>query len=287
MADGYALTKPTDAGAPLIAGAVEGVLNYLSPIPDKPHTYNYEPPAGVPRQNFENEAHRVLIEDLRGRESSFTTDGQGFAAVRHRSRERDFEDDAAIRNYYYPESEALLAELLGAHRVLIFDHTIRRRLPGQSENSPGARQPVARVHVDQTDLSGVERVRRHLPDEADSLLAGRVRIVNLWRPIRGPVLDHPLATADGGSLAPPDLVATDLLYPERTGETYSVTFNPAHRWYYWSGMQPDEVLLLKCYDSARDGRVRLSPHTAFADPRVDASAPPRQSIELRALVFGG
>ena len=180
-----------------------------------------------------------------------------------------------------------MAELLGAHRVLIFDHTIRRRLPGQCENSPGARQPVARVHVDQTDLSGVERVRRHLPDEADSLLAGRVRIVNLWRPIRGPVLDHPLATADGGSLAPPDLVATDLLYPERTGETYSVTFNPAHRWYYWSGMQPDEVLLLKCYDSARDGRVRLSPHTAFADPRVDASAPPRQSIELRALVFGG
>jgi hypothetical protein len=101
------------------------------------------------------------------------------------------------------------------------------------------------------------------------------------------VLDHPLATADGGSLAPQDLVATDLLYPDRTGETYSVTFNPAHRWYYWSGMQPDEVLLLKCYDSARDGRVRLSPHTAFADPRADASAPPRQSIELRALVFGG
>jgi hypothetical protein len=52
-------------------------------------------------------------------------------------------------------------------------------------------------------------------------------------------------------------------------------------------MQPGELLLLKCYDSASNGRIRLSSHTAFADPRVDETAPPRQSIEPRALVFGG
>jgi hypothetical protein len=279
-------TRP-GAEASRFSGPVKGVLNYISPIADKPHTYNYEPPPGVPRQNFQDAAHTVTIADLRGHEDAFTLDRQGFAAVSHRSRETRFEDEAAIRDQYYAESEALLADLLGAHRVLTFDHTIRRRLPGQTEHREGLRQPVARVHVDQTDLSGEARVWRHLPDEAETLLAGRVRIVNLWRPIRGPVFDHPLAMADGSTLAKSDLIATDLLYPDRKGETYSVAFNPAHRWYYWSGMQPDEVLLLKCYDSALDGRTRLSPHTAFVDPRVDEDVPPRQSIELRALVFGG
>ena len=279
-------TRPA-ADAPQIAGPVKGVLNYISPIADKPHTYNYEPPAGTPRQNFHDDAHTVTIEDLRGRERDFSLDRHGFEAATHWSRETRFDDDATIRAQYYAESEALLRDLLGADRVLTFDHTIRRRLPGQPAHREGQRQPVARVHVDQTDLSGQARVWRHLPDEAEALLAGRVRIVNLWRPIVGPVFDHPLAMADGRTLAPSDLIATDLLYPDRKGETYSVAFNPAHRWYYWSGMQPDEVLLLKCYDSAQDGRTRLSPHTAFVDPRVDPAAPPRQSIELRALVFGG
>ena len=283
----YALAERDGAQASQVSGPVEGVLNYISPIADKPHTYNYEPPAGTPRQNFENEARRVTIEDMRGREHEFSLDRHGFEAAVHRSRERSFDNDEAIREGYYAESEALLADLLGADRVLTFDHTIRRRLPRLAEHQEGARQPVARVHVDQTDLSGVARVWRHLPDEAETLLAGRIRIVNLWRPIRGPVVDHPLAMADGRSLAEEDLIATDLLYPSHKGETYSVKFNPAHRWFYWSSMQPDEVLLLKCYDSARDGRTRLSPHTAFVDQRVDPASPPRQSIELRALVFGG
>ncbi len=287
MAEGNASAGSTRASMVCFTGTVTGVMNYLAPIDGKPHTYNYEPPAGVPRENFGNDARDMAIHDLRGREAEFTLDRHGFAAVGHRSRERSFEAEDALRDLYYPESEALLAELLDAERVLIFDHTIRRRRPDQPDHRDGERQPVARVHVDQTDLSGRERVSRHLPAEAERLLAGRVRIVNLWRPIRGPVFDRPLAMADGASVAPADLVATDLLYPDRTGETYSVTYNPAHRWYYWSGMQPDEVLLLKCYDSAEDGRTRQSPHTAFVDPRVGDDVPPRQSIELRALVFGG
>jgi hypothetical protein len=268
------------------AGPVPASLNFLKPISEKPHTYNYDPPPGVPRQNFENEAHTVLVEDIRGREAEFSLDQHGFAAIHHISQETAFIDDAQIRALYYPESDALLRHTLGAHRVFIFDHTIRRR-DTTAVDREGARQPVARVHVDQTIQSGRDRVYRHLPDEAEALLQGRVRVINLWRPIRGPVIDHPLAMADGSSLKPGNLVATDLLYRDRAGETYSVTHDPAQRWYYLSQMQPDEVLLLKCYDSDESGVTRFSPHTAFADPRVYVSAPPRQSIELRALVFGG
>jgi hypothetical protein len=64
-----------------------------------------------------------------------------------------------------------------------------------------------------------------------------------------------------------------------------VTYDAGHRWYYVPRMEPDEVLLLKCYDSQTDGRARFAPHTAFADPTTPPDAPLRESIELRALVF--
>lgn len=114
---------------------------------------------------------------------------------------------------------------------------------------------------------------------------GRVQVINLWRPIKGPLLDTPLAMCDGASVAQKDLVASDLIYPNRRGETYSVTYHPSHKWFYFSEMQVHEALLLKCYDSASDGRTRFGPHTAFTDPTTPADAPPRESIELRALVF--
>ena len=259
-------------------------LNYLGATSGKPRTYTYAPPGGEPERNYDIDAHRVAIRDLRPDEGRASLDREGFTVVRQASSERDFRDEDAILGRYYPESERLLTAATGADRVFIFDHTIRRRVPGQ-EDRRGARQPVARVHVDQTPRSGEERVRLHLGGEAEALLRGRVQVINLWRPIRGPVLDRPLAVCDASSVDPADLVATDLVYPDRVGETYSVAYNPAHRWFYLSAMRTDEVLLLKCYDSETDGRARFAPHTAFVDPDVPDDAPPRESIELRALVF--
>lgn len=46
-----------------------------------------------------------------------------------------------------------------------------------------------------------------------------------------------------------------------------------------------EAPLLKCYDSAEDGRVRFTAHTAFDDPTSPPNAAPRESIETRAFVF--
>jgi hypothetical protein len=90
---------------------------------------------------------------------------------------------------------------------------------------------------------------------------------------------------DATSFTDADLIPTDLVYSNRVGETASVQFNSSHRWVYFSGMRPDEVLLIKCHDSANDGRARLSFHSAFIDPNTPGDAPPRESIELRTLVF--
>jgi len=265
---------------------VTAELNYLVPTPEKPRTYAFDPPPGEPRSTALPESHRLPIFDARPIADGITLDREGFALVRHPTTVRNFYDDKEVTGVYYPAVEAFLKATLKADRVLIFDHTVRKRVEGSADvRGAGPRQPATRVHVDQTVASGPNRVREHLPDEAEELLKGRVQVINLWRPIRGPLRDAPLAMLDGQTVAPGDLVASDLIYPNRRGETYSVKYNPGHRWFYIPEMTPDEALLLKCYDSAADGRTRFGPHTAFVDPTTPADAPPRESIELRTLVF--
>ena len=182
-------------------------------------------------------AHRVPIHDARPVADRVSLDANGFALVNHRSAVRDFFDDEEVRRVYYPEVERVVKQATGAYRVHIFDHTTRRRVPDAQDRSDAPRQPVQRVHIDHTARSGPQRVRDLLPDEADELLKGRVQVINLWRPIKGPVQDSPLAVCDATTIDLADLVPSDLVYPHRVGETYSVKYNPAHRWFYVPQMQ--------------------------------------------------
>ena len=270
------------------AGArdLEAELNYIAAGIERPRTYAYPPLEGEPRTNVVNDPRRVPIHDARAHAAGATLDREGFALIRFTTAVRDFGDEVDIRARLYPEVEHALASVTGAARVLIFDHTIRRRVEGAEDRGANApRQPVPRVHVDHTARSGPQRVRDLLPDEAEELLRGRVQVINLWRPLFGPLRDFPLAVADARSIAPDELVPSDLVYRNRVGETYSVRHSPRHRWFYVPDMRADEALLLKCFDSATDGRARFAPHTAFQDVTAGPDARPRESVELRALVF--
>jgi hypothetical protein len=265
---------------------VEAELNYLKPMAERPRYFAYEAEPGEPRSNLTADPHTVKIRSMRPIASELDLDRQGFALVEQQTAVSDFWDDEEVRRVYYPEAERFIAEYTGASRVFIFDHLQRRRVLGLKDRSAGGpRQPATRVHVDHTARSGPQRVRDLLPDEAEELLKGRVQVINLWRPIRGPLQDSPLAVCDARTVAVADLVPSDLVYRERVGETYSVTWNPAHEWYYAPEMQRDEALLLKIADTKTDGRSRFMPHTAFTDPTTPADAFPRESIELRTLVF--
>lgn len=265
---------------------VDGALTYLTRMAEKPHTYTYDPPLGVARSNIVTEDHVLPIHDLRPLAGQVSLDREGFALVAAPTETADLYDEDALRRVYYPEAERLIAAATGASRVVVFDHTIRRRQWGAEDRAPGVpRQPATRIHGDYTELSGPQRVRDVMGPEAEALLRRRFAIVNLWRPIRGPLRDAPLAVCDARTVADGDLVAQDLIYRDRSGEIYGLTYNPAHRWFYVPAMQRDEVLLLKCYDSAHDGRARFMPHTAFQDPTAPADMLPRESIELRTLVF--
>ena len=265
---------------------VEAELNYLVPMHERPRYLAYNTGPEAPQSNMAHQAHRVRIHDMRPAASEIALDSQGFALAEQRTAVRDFWDDDEVRRVYYPEAAQFIAEATGASRVFVFDHVQRRRVPGSADRSAaGPRQPATRVHVDHTARSGPQRVRDLLGDEAEELLRGRVQVINLWRPIRGPLRDAPLAVCDAGTVEPSDLVPSDLVYRDRVGETYSVLYNPAHRWYYVPEMRRDEALLLKCCDTRTDVRARFMPHSAFTDPTTPRDAPPRESIELRTLVF--
>jgi hypothetical protein len=265
---------------------VTGEVVYLAKTPERPHVYTYDPPDGVAKTNIIPEAHSVPIFDMRPVADGLKLDVQGFALVDAPTAVTDFYDEAQLEATYYREAEDLVKQATGASRVVVFDHTIRRREQGVEDRTPGIpRQPVTRIHGDYTEVSGPQRVRDLMGAEAASLLRRRFAIVNVWRPIRGPLYDAPLAVCDATSVAEADLVPQDLIYRDRTGEIYALTYNPAHRWYYAPAMQADEALLLKCFDSLKDGRARFMPHTSFADPNAPANRLPRESIELRTLVF--
>ncbi|KAH7921757.1 hypothetical protein BV22DRAFT_1038241 [Leucogyrophana mollusca] len=264
---------------------VQTFLNYYKPANDEP-AYNYveEPPAGVLKSNVAEDRQPTVIHDIRGKEDTVGLDKTGFQFIKHVSEEKEFVDDKAIEARYYKEVEEILKTHAGAKKVVIFDHTIRRNAV-DDRAVKGARGPVQRVHVDQTFEASIQRVYRHLGDDAERLLKGRVRIINVWRPIGNPVAHTPLAVADYRSIDPAhDLVSTRHIYPDREGSTFSVRYSPQHKWYFLADQTPEEVTLIKCFDSDVD-KARLTPHSAFKDSTSPPNAPNRQSIEVRALVF--
>lgn len=266
------------------SGRVEAPLSYLAVTAEKPITFMYKTEPGKPQRTYDNVKHPMVIFDGRTIGERLTLDRQGFALVHHPTAIVNFYDEAEVRAIYYPEVERLVRQATGAVRVLVFDHNVRCA-PMAQQGLNGAREPVRFAHNDYTAKSGPQRVRDLTGDEAEALLKNRFAFINVWRPIRGPVEEAPLAVCDAQSMRPADFVPTDLKYRDRTGEVYSIAFNPEHRWFYFPRMRSDEALLLKCYDSATDGRARWTAHTAFDDPTSPPNPAPRESIEARTIAF--
>jgi len=263
---------------------VEDTLNYLADGAERPVSYAYTLPPGIPQTTRRNSPQTVTIRNARPFLDQLSLDTHGFVLAHQDSKVKNFYDEKEVREVYYPEIERLLKASTGAVKVVIFDH-VERCTPKARQGEKGVREPARIVHNDYSFTSAPRRVRDHLPEEAEELLQHRFAEINVWRAIRGPLQESPLALCDARSIAPQDVVASDLVYPNRVGETYAFTYNPNHSWYYFPQLEPDEAILLKCYDSKEDGRARFTAHTAFIDPTSPPEAAPRESIEVRALVF--
>ncbi|KAF5340246.1 hypothetical protein D9611_007794 [Ephemerocybe angulata] len=286
-------TEGDDCAADTITASINYVVAPSDGAPAYLKPKHIDPVTGLKGlQNYTLEAKEVAIENVRGKETEFTLDNVGFQwVIGAPSKHTSFDNDVAIEEEYWPECIQSIKALTGASKVVIniYDHTVRRNYPVE-EGGYKHGKPVAHVHGDQTPKAAAARVHRHLPaSEAPGLLERRFQIINMWRPIKHAALEWPLALCDYRSLdVEKDLFPLALIYPKRSGETYAVRYNPNHKWRYLRGMTPADFVLIKNSDNLQDacGTVaRLSPHTAFIDPTTPVDAPPRESIELRALVF--
>jgi hypothetical protein len=229
------------------------------------------------------EVHSVLITDIRGNEDSFSLEVHAFEALRNvesSTPDEVFADDDAIKNVYYPEISKLLQQHLGVQEVAIQGHGVRR------QGKDGQRQPINFVHADHSADVARRMAQEHASQtKKNHLRDKRYRIFSVWRPLNGIVESMPMAFVAGDSLDKNDLFPVQ--YSDPHNEFTGLRFNPGQRWYYWSGMHNTERLLLQCTDSRAGLHVAgQTPHSAFAHVGSSRDAKPRDSIEVRALVFG-
>ncbi|KAI0549793.1 hypothetical protein F4679DRAFT_545560 [Xylaria curta] len=261
--------------------------------------YRSAPSPGFETVNFKWVDNPVTISNARPCRDRFTLDENGFAYVddhdgsSHEILEAIREGDTElVKDIYYAKVQTLVKRVTGAGRVIIFDHTLRKRNPARDkrDNADGKEQPATTVHCDQSEKGALRRLRQNLApeDDYDSIRQGRVQMINVWRPLNGPVLDWPLAQMDFTTLDAKHVHPCDLWrgkYEER-GQTVTVEHHPDQKWWYLEGHRSDEVTLLKIWDSCSDRRIAtMCAHAAFQHPDTPHGAAPRESVEVRCLVL--
>jgi len=274
---------------------ISTTLLFFHPTTPEAHTQAFYKvtPTGI-ETNFGFTTAPVKIQNVRGREHLYALDTHGFGWHTHATTTENLDNlrnqrNDEIKAKYYPEVEQILKDVTGAERVKIFDHTVRKRVPGAAPDGvseDGKRQPAGRAHVDQTPWAAAQRIRENFSEEeAEDLLRRRYQIINVWRPLISPVHDRPLALADYGSCSPSDCITVELhLGNGRRGETYSVRHSEGQKWHYLSAQGTEEVTLIKCFDS-KEGVAKMAPHCSFDDATAPEGVAPRESVEVRALVL--
>jgi hypothetical protein len=260
--------------------------------------FNYVVPTGRPAVRYidwpemehnavppEYELHEMTVRNGRPLRDTFELDVHGFVFVDHHTRVKDFTDEAQRTRVYDPEVQALIRKHSGASDVVVFDHTIRVS-DADGQKAVGARPTVKGVHNDYTEKSAPIRLREIVgEEEAERRLRKRWAIIQVWRPIRGPVMIDPLGICDGRSIPKKGFVLVERRYKYRTGEVYHIAHDPAHEWFWFPQMNRNEALIFKVFDSDMGKQSRFTAHSAFDDPNTPSDAPPRESIETRTFAF--
>lgn len=281
--------SPTAPRMPSVTAAV----GYLTPTTVRPYNYMYQPPAGQAWQNCEYQMSIVMIGDARAMASPPSIHSEGFELWDAPTSMVDFDDEDAVRSRYYAEAAELARCVTGAEHAYVFDHLVRRREAGRPALGFGRKgdgscpAAVGRVHNDYSETSGQKRFQLIMSNQKNRSQVHRFAIVNIWRSIRGKIVDTPLAVCDARTISVGDLVTADVLYPSRSGEIYLVLYSVRHNWAYFSEMDSHEALVFKQYDSNVNGVARFTPHSAFDLPNIPLDAPLRESIEVRCLVTYG
>ncbi|KAH7303236.1 O-methyltransferase-domain-containing protein [Stachybotrys elegans] len=224
------------------------------------------PAPGFDRMNFKWEDYSIEVQEARPDKTCFTLDKHGFAYYDDEIPQSTVDalrgDKETVKSLYYPHVEEFVKNITGSSRVIIFDHTLRKRRPDLSkmENNDGKEQPATMVHCDQSELGAIRRLKMNIDESenVDELLKERVEMINVWRPLNGPVQDWPLATMDYQTVRPDEMYPCDLLRGENEfrGQTATFTHSANQKWYYLDKQRTNEVTVIKIWDSNSDETAR-------------------------------
>jgi hypothetical protein len=268
------------------ARTVDAAVNYSGDAGERPRYHANDKSRDV----LALESWQVPVVDGRALDVAPTLEAEGFKLVHAPSAVTDHRDPAQA-DRYKDEIRALIERETGAELVLISSPGVLRfseRSPdsGELDNS----RPARFIHNDVSEPTARAMAVRALEARGERLedYSGFASY-NVWRPFTPPPQDVPLAMLDTRTLRPENLIEADAVFdlagkPDWSFEGFLVRHDPAHRWVYFSDMGPEDALLFTTM-GYRDGVPFMVPHTGFDDPSCPDDAPPRASIEMRAMAF--
>ncbi len=284
---------------------VEAAINYVAP--GSLINRRFVAP-GIEHNTGQYEAHRLPIRDGRRIKERFSLDVQGFALADRPSAVTDFFDKERVEQVYPDEVIAAVMALTGATRVAPMGWLVRTsgdvakhqtQTAGYTHRG-GVQPPAGDAHVDFTPTRAVPLAQtlyeKNFPDGK-----GYSRFIasSLWRAFSSPPQDFPLAVCDARSVRADEGVPNTMFVVDRLPDEAAMLgdmpaektapaaaifhYSPEHRWWYFSNMTRDEVLIFKFHDSDPTKALR-TPHTAFHDPSFP-NARTRESIEFRTIAY--
>ncbi|WVF67024.1 hypothetical protein IAT40_001767 [Kwoniella sp. CBS 6097] len=248
----------------------------------------------VPISNLRNELDDGSIDPLHQLKE------RGYAVLRHQSEWVDDIPSEKGTAKYLEESANLLKSILKCDRVIAWNSVCRKnttdtkekKVDKQKEPEKGfvpssRRQPIAgTAHVDQNPEWGFELCGKAIGAPASRFR--RCQIVNLWRPLHGPVTNAPLAMVSGRTVQPEDLGT----HASQFGMGHDLHHSQSQQWAYIRHQMPNDIILLKCYDTEQgaNGEVKWCGHSAVqvdhdAEGISEELVRPRESIEVRLVAL--
>ncbi|KAL8639104.1 MAG: hypothetical protein Q9228_003819 [Teloschistes exilis] len=235
---------------------------------EKPYQLKYTAAEGIPTTNIRLEKQApIRISSMRGQEQQFPFEKNGFTVLKMNKEIPyvEFNDPAGVKRYLTLVAKQLRTRL-GADKVQLYQYVVSAWKPVPARDAGFC-----------TDNP---QIRKRDPDFPIA------KNKDVWKPLRGPLRDWPLALCDASTVHPNDLIASDNVFDVKVTENMQVHYDSGHKWYYLEDQESSELLVFRQADSHPAGRVGV-PHTSFLNPKAGKDELPRESIEVRTLVSYG
>jgi hypothetical protein len=258
--------------------SVAAVLNYSVDTGKRPQIINSD----YSKNDLSLAPYDMPVTDAGASGVKASLTREGFCRVNDSVDIRDITTSPEAAERYRAHLVPLMLELTGADEIIVQAGSVRRQAqlnPTLGAPVPGS-IPVNFVHSDFTAKGAAQAEARYpAPSRRDTR---RKAMFNMWKLLSPGPTNIPLALCDSSSVLTDDIILGDSNLPDGSSfETAFFRYNKAHRWYYYSDLTAEQLLVFKQSDT--DGNFpAVVPHTAFNDNGRPPAAS-RISIETRCL----